>query len=501
MNFEKTPYDNESYPKRYSDTFLVKILVVGGFLAISCAIFLGSSPTLAYSPPFSDDFESYNLGSLGGQNGWSGSDDTAVVNDKKHSGIKSIKLFNQTVAERNFDISTNGIFSFWIYANATSDLQLINLSLPSGENVVSLGYGITDSCSSTCPFNYYDESWKKYTDFQLNEWYNVQVDWFTSSDVFYWSFSFNFEGWHSPITLSPAFSYISKFKMRGDGNDSRLDDISGEVSPDIFGLTPRLTPTFPPDCQFNTTTSPISFNATGTIEISFDDWRQYSGITLIAQDWFGTSTLYFATSFSPFLEAGETGEYNIPVNLPDSAWNISYFISGHDFIYYVDVVEFYNCQPPLTPTGIGTQFPSYEYATSECPQITIIENCDSYESFTDKLLCNIKETLRGIFLTSCEKSVELKNTINLFTTKAPINYLISSKTFFTDVKNGISSSTELSLTFWGHSATTSFEIFNATGTVAGTTNSFKEIVRKLFSIILTLLIIGYFLNYLKRVWK
>lgn len=309
------------------------------------AIFFGYlNSVYASEPPFTDNFESYNIGQL--TSPWSGTTYAEVVNDIVHTGAKSLKItVAYPVVEQDFSSSTDGITSFWIYPKLTSSF-LFNMGPNTSSNALNLGVGFaTAVCGSeTCPFEYYDSSgWHNYQEITPDVWHSVQVKWWTESDHFFYSFNLDFQGWATAINMTDIYSgytYFTTFKMRG-GPELRIDDIAGEASVPA----PTLTITVPTDAS--TITDPnelLYFSYTDFSSVFYPDAVSDFGI----QVWFETSDVWHPSSdaynysvSAPECEdplfCGGNGTFPpIPIStfnlfiIPGSAWHL------HARPYYTD---------------------------------------------------------------------------------------------------------------------------------------------------------------------
>jgi len=110
-------------------------------------------------------------------------------------------------------------------------------------------------------------------------------------------------------------------------------------------------------------------------------------------------------------------------------------------------IFFTNSTTPQTINVEGpTTFPSAEEWITP-------ENCDQYESITDRLLCGLKNLLITIFVPSREKMIEFYNLKDkVFKTKIPFNFLSELYSFFSDVKNSLSNP-EIKIKLFGKETT------------------------------------------------
>lgn len=345
--------------------------------------------SFASEPPFTDDFDSYSLGTLNGQGGWSvsGNGNVLIVDDKTYNGAKSIKMLDTVVATKTFTTSTDGIISFW-YNAATGDATIFNLAKDGGENVITLGVGFaTALCGeTTCPFEFYTIAggWQKYADFPINTWVNIQVKWFMDGSDFDYSFNFNFEGWQDNYNLSPH-TYVSQFKMRGNNANARLDTISGEATiptMEIDGTTPAN----------GTTITDLA--DTLTIDYKNFDWDEYKGFIVNFKDHrigaAAQSKQFLAADCDPSGTGSKTitlSDFGIDKNgqwdLTTLAFGTHLNIEGGMFLTTRGYVDFWSSELVKTPYDLifnvaGLPSP-YAFSNSET---WYTENIDTYATPT-----------------------------------------------------------------------------------------------------------------------
>jgi len=304
--------------------FLISFLVI---LGITIPFFLVE----ALTPPFTDDFESYDLGDLNGQGDWTvdGADKVMVVDEKSQGGAKSIKFLNTSyAANRIFDVSTEGIISFWIFA-VDNTSRLRNTITDIGNAGIQVSFGSQESCGAeTCSFWYNDNwTWKEYGDFDIGKWYSVQIKWWTEAEIFKWDFNFNFEGWATGgITLSPLSSNVYQFYS--NGINSFLDTISGETTPpelEIKGISP----------DSGTTITDLDTDL--TIEYKEFDWETYDGFFINFRD----SKLGIVADSIQFLkeDLDPSGNGSEIINLQDFNFdsNGQWYLTGLGFGTELDI--------------------------------------------------------------------------------------------------------------------------------------------------------------------
>ena len=136
-----------------------------------------------------------------------------------------------------------------------------------------------------------------------------------------------------------------------------------------------------------------------------------------------------------------------------------------------------------------------------CFSSAVKEDCSSMD-LLPKMVCQIKNFLASMFLPSKTKLSELGRTIDLINTKFPSNYLKATKSFFDDIKNGINETgTGIPVKILGHEKTINFDIFNATGTAGGVSQSFGGFIKIFFTIAILVPFISWAINFMTRIFK
>jgi hypothetical protein len=119
----------------------------------------------------------------------------------------------------------------------------------------------------------------------------------------------------------------------------------------------------------------------------------------------------------------------------------------------------------------------------------------------ERLACEIKNILQGIFLPSQGKIGELKQNIGLLRQKFPMNYLSVASTFFSNVRAGINATSTISIKVLGQSGNLDFSVWDKTANIASTSQKFSDIFGGFFGLIF----IGGFLTwailFTKRIFK
>jgi hypothetical protein len=278
--------------------------------------------------------------------------------------------------------------------------------------------------------------------------------------------------------------FYAKFYKGTSGWVGTNQNISGAI----------FYPSYPPDCFFTlTSTSTLNaFNATGTIEISITNTYHWYDFSVIAENFDTAEKYYFATSTD--LNAGDVWDYSIPISLPDGAWKISYLLQG----VYLETPFFamHWCEH----TGIGTGFPLPTWKEITETEFLELEDC-SEMPLLERLVCDLKNAIKKIFVPSAESITGLKNTIEALKNKAPMSYLSITKNFFDDVKNGINSDQNLDFKILNKTGAVSFAFWDNTTDLAGENQSFKQIFKTFFIFLIIFCFLIWAIFYIRKIFK
>ncbi len=134
------------------------------------------------------------------------------------------------------------------------------------------------------------------------------------------------------------------------------------------------------------------------------------------------------------------------------------------------------------------------------PELPELEECSGL-GVTDRLLCEIKNFFYRLFVPSGDKVTELRNTIDLIKTKFPYNYVLAMKDFFAYLKDNINEEQAINFSILGQAGTINLAFWNATSTIAGSTQSFLDIFKIFFKFILIVGFGWWCFSFLKRIFK
>jgi len=156
-------------------------------------------------------------------------------------------------------------------------------------------------------------------------------------------------------------------------------------------------------------------------------------------------------NFDPPINPGEQKSFYFKFSFPSNPWWVElmdWYVWGYkgddtNLIYRFPLFGVgFDCTIYFTTSTTTIPIINAEESTTTFPSAEewiTTENCDEYESITNRLLCGIKNLLISIFVPSREKMIEFYNLKDkVFRTKIPFNFLSELYSFFSDVKNSLS---------------------------------------------------------------
>jgi hypothetical protein len=259
-------------------------------------------------------------------------------------------------------------------------------------------------------------------------------------------------------------------------------------------FSPIFSPSYPPDCSFTlaSTSTLNSFNATGTIEIAISNLYHWFDFSVIAEDFNTAEKHYFSTSTD--LDAGDVWDYSIPISLPAGAWKISYLLQG----VYFETSFFATHWCEHTGIGTGLPLPTWEEITEA--EFLGLEDCSGMP-LLERLVCDLKNAIKKIFVPSPESITGLKTTIDGLKNKAPMNYITITKDFFNDVKNGINNTANLDFKILNKTGAVSFAFWDSTTDLAGKNQSFAQIFKTFFIFLIIFSFLIWAIFYIRKIFK
>lgn len=485
--------------KMLFSTESLKFLAFCGFFFVFLLI-----PTLKISAStiFTDNFESYNLGNLDGQGNWEQVAGTAthfcqVQNSYTYEGEKAGYCYSAEPFYPVYKIGSqidSGNFSLkFLILDPTTTIADTIMIWRAYEGATSSSWGVKIEWNdATKQFEFYylntAQSWEFYiSPISTSTWHSLYVEWDNNLESFRVKLNDNFwSSWQK--TLYP-FDFVNEFRFSGTAYLPFYFDLIGESD---IGLSPIFSPSYPVECSFATTTSPIAFNATGTITIPILNAFHWFEFSVIAQDFNTSEKYYFSTSTD--LDAGDVYNYSIPISLPDGAWKISYLLQG--IFFETTFFASHWCEH----TGIGTALPLPTWKEITEIEFLGLEECSGYP-LLERLVCELKNAIKKIFVPSPQSITDLKNTIDGLKNKAPMNYISATKNFFDEIKTGINPNQDLAFKILGKTGNVSFAFWEATTTIAGQNQSFKDIFKAFFIFIIVLGFLFWAISYIRKIFR
>jgi hypothetical protein len=253
-------------------------------------------------------------------------------------------------------------------------------------------------------------------------------------------------------------------------------------------------PSYPIDCFFTivSTSTLASFNATGTIEIATSNLYNWFNFSVIADNINTLEKFYFSTTTD--LVSGDIFHYSIPISLPEGAYKISYLLQGGFFETPFFATHW--CEH----TGIGSVFPSPTWTEITEAEFLGLEDCSSYP-LLERLVCDLKNAIKKIFVPSPESINGLKTTIEALKNKAPMSYISITKNFLDDVKNGINNTADLDFKILNKTGAVSFAFWDRTTDLAGQNQSFTQIFKTFFIFLIVFSFLIWAIFYIRKIFK
>jgi hypothetical protein len=177
-----------------------------------------------------------------------------------------------------------------------------------------------------------------------------------------------------------------------------------------------------------------------------------------------------------------------------SDWVNSYDIEFNDFAYAQ------NIRISIGNFGNGFNFYIDDIGGSLFYEMPVEESCEGLGT-VEKWLCEIKNLLKGIFLPSSEKTTELKNNMEQIKIKFPFNYLNLLNSFFTDVKNGVNSTSSIPFKILGQAGAVDLSFWERETIVGGISQKFSHIIYNFLTIFILFIFTFWIINFIKRIFK
>jgi hypothetical protein len=474
-----------------------------------------------------EDFESYSLGDLTTQSSWlpfQTNYEVSVVNEKAYSGTKSVRakttgetyVYNDTY----FTSSTEGSIVFHVFVEHTdgnacgywmydirAEKTLNNFGFKHYDNGCVVQYSTGDGNGNP--------TWTNYGALIENDWNTLTIEWELQEGYLFGRYKVNsgeYTSWAlgSYGILYPYIHVVFLGPIYINGSNSYVDDIKDSYLP-ISGYHVSLELEKPIICQYNQ----VDLGAVevkGRIDIPEDNLYTWDKLRFGFMNYNDNAYVqYFNATTTPLI-AGEglAFDYTFEIststsgacpspNYPPCILYFGMWAYGRDSEgrYYAEYYP-YGCDTYVGDASeMGYIGPPPEEIFPEYPEL---EECSGYE-LLERLICEIKNYLKSIFLPSSEKIQELKNTIDQFKQKFPFNYIAFLKDFHDDIKNGVNSTSTISFKVFGQSGDLDLSFWEKTASVGGITQTFSHIIKNLAIFSVLLVFLGWAISFGRRIFR
>lgn len=263
----------------------------------------------------------------------------------------------------------------------------------------------------------------------------------------------------------------------------------------------EILPVYPVDCEYtfhgaSGTPPTIDFTAEVNLNNPDNSSTTWSLIYFNYQDLYsGVFTQFYQNFYS---QPDSITNITKEISLASSTYSVSYSLAGNNIdTGWLTYSSGHTCEM----TYIGLVNVPEVLAIENMPAFTP-EDCSGY-SILERLVCEIRNDLKGMFFPSPSKINALKQNINLIGNKFPFNYISVIKNFFNDVSSGLTANEAISISIFGSTAgDLSFSpIASTTRTYGGSTLSILDFIKGFFTLLIFLIILKWFISYVKRIFK
>jgi len=480
------------------------------FFVVFFALLTIPTGKILASTIFEDDFDSYFTGALTNQGGWTcdypnwsviSTDSQTSPNSLRDDATQNVSQCKKTGAS-----TTEGSISFWFkttncgYGSVNrGSLRFYFTGAPYSQMPsIYIGSTIDNGCEISLS-NFSTEYVPMDT---FDNWTQVVFRWKQEINNYYY-YKFGWGGneesdWTQSIyqigTFPTGFDRIQIMGVHFVNSEFFYFDSIAELPEEEGFEAPIFSPSYPLDCQFSLVSSSTlaNFNAVGSVIIPDLNPNLYFRFSVIAKNLDTGETPYFSTSTA--LLGGDVLNYSIPISLPEGAWQISYLLQG----VYQGTPSFVShfCDN----TGIGTAYPLPTWTEITEAEFLGIEDCSGYP-LLERLVCDLKNAIKRIFVPSPESITRLKTTIDGLKNKAPMSYISITRDFFDDVKSGINSSQNLTFKILNKTGNVSFAFWENTTNLAGENQTFSQIFKTFFIFLLIFSFLIWAIFYVRKIFK
>lgn len=397
--------------------------------------------------PFTDDFDSYPSGNLSGQGSWQYGGQ--VVTDPYQSAPNSATANGSDyLYKKGSKIDTGEWYFYLSYTTFESGL----LSLKVGD--LSCSYPYTD-CAQI--------EWVLFPDGHL-EVLGQTLDPITSGSYEWHVLGMRWQGGYAQVNVDGGEWTIAA-DMGGNYIEGLNHYNTWEISFHVDGFTdtnptppvpiagddPVITPTFPANTTANHVDDITDFNVSGSLTIPASNLYSWDSICI---------------SFTNVLTPFETYMHCEPIDPPvppdsieaysfavveissDAYYKIAYRLIGHGTNGQYNS---FDIEPDQTFLTEATSPPSAVFNPSVYGswEMPAPEDCSTYD-LLPKLVCEIKNTLVGIFIPSRTSLNELQRTFAQLANKLPFNYISAVGDTIAGVRAGLVETSGIQVTMFGN---------------------------------------------------
>ena len=440
-------------------------------LLILIAIFLFLTPGFIFgATPFEDYFDTYDIGNLAGQGGWTTTTPpyfyAQTTTTDYHSADISVYWDSSADGEiiKNGDAIGEGRWSFWIKINSDTGThyEWTNILLK-GEGLSTPTYlrfecwpgGDGSDCraSDTIFVKIPIPTRTTFCEMPLDEYVNFQVEWASSTNSTRWKCGD--DEWTSYYT-DTAFDDIRGFELMTGEDTGKLQfnlDSIGETS------YPQCDSEHCNLCEVYSTCSNAGC---------------YWYYSIYLQEY------YCVEPFTPDAEACGSFfkcQYCLTQTPCEAELNCEWIDIGYG-------EKCYMTEPTIPPGQVEWEAPDIE----DCGELSGVE----------LWLCEIKNDIAGAFMPSQAKVETLYQTIGAFKEKFPFNYIAGLNSFFTNVSEGLETPTTIPIEILGATSTVSFTFWNSTTTIGGEEETFKNVLYDFTTFVILMCWFVWLISLIKR---
>ena len=411
--------------------------------------------------PFSDDFDSYNVGNLIPQGDWATTtalDISPLITTSTYSSWPNSLWWTSENygAIKEGDHKITGDWSFRAKINSDAGVHGESIGISMTGNVYSNDATVlTFSCVSndceTTGLVKVDVCGVELGQIPIDQWTNFQVEWDSSLNEARWKMDFeDWSDWEQCYTNT--FPYIQGFAPKRSGQTGKLqanlDSISATCGVGNCNL-----------CQ------------------------EYNSCTDNGCSWYYSIYLQNYSCVEPVVpDPEECGafykcQYCGDLTTCGEQLNCEWTDKG-----FGD--QCYMAEPTIPPSQVDWEIPD-------------LDDCSSLPAL-DTLVCEIKNLMIGAFMPSTTTTEALYQTVSAFKDKFPFNYVASLDNFFTSIAEDLETPRAIPIEILGTTSTVSFVFWDATTTIGGAEETLKNVLIDFTTFIILLGWFAWFISLIKR---